>query len=118
MDDVAEVIAAHVVEDVDGFLWDWDDVAAAAAALRACSDHPLPHAVSAALWRAVAAADPAAQRKACKLSSTCVGATKENLLALARAARLVGVRTSMWIDALAPRLSSSMPIDEDRKSVV
>ena len=112
MDDVAEVIAAHVVEDVDGFLWDWDDVAAAAAALRACSDHPLPHAVSAALWRAVAAADPAAQRKACKLSSTCVGATKENLLALARAARLVGVRTSMRIDALAPRLSSSMPIDE------
>lgn len=54
MDDVAALIAAEVVRAVDGVLWDWDDVAAAAAAL-SCSG-TVPLALSTALWRELSAA--------------------------------------------------------------
>jgi hypothetical protein len=111
MDDVAKVIAMQVTSAVDGFLWDWDDIAAAAATLHACSRAPLLRAVSAALWRAVVERELEREWQwerelAGRLWVTCVTARKEHLLALARKARLDGVRASMRYAELDRRLQA------------
>ena len=105
MDDVAGLIAERVVHDVDGVLWDWDDVAGAAAALGAARGGELLRAVSGALWRAVDGA--LSRRKAVEhatdnspIVSACVGARKEHLLALARTAKLRGARASCRVAEL------------------
>ena len=63
------IVAAIVVSGVDGFTWDWDDVACAAAALRTVPGAPFLHAVSAALWHAVSSSEPDIAFEACQNST-------------------------------------------------
>lgn len=104
MDDVAALIAAKVVNDVDGVLWDWDDVAAAAATLATCSG-TFQSAISGALWREVGTAMSRKQHHS-PLAVTCVGARKEDLLDLARCARVDGVHSKTRVDALRAKLEA------------
>ncbi len=110
-DDVASLVAERVTASAGGLTWDWDDIAAAAAVLRHASP-PFLRALSDALWRAVAAADPETQAKACPLRNTCVGTRKEHLLSLARAARVAGVTSRTPLCQLSKLLNDAgdMPV--------
>lgn len=49
MEQTSSIIASTVVAAVDGVTWDWDDVAAAAAAL-GCISHPFVQSIATHLW--------------------------------------------------------------------
>lgn len=114
MDDVGDLIAALVADDVDGVLWDWDDVAGAAAAT-AMTGNLVMLGVSRALWRRVERGLSASRtvHRALydsPLASRCVGARKEHVQALARAVQVeaAGRRTakSDMVDAIGARTSA------------